>query len=140
MIPLRLFKSKQSAIILCKNCILYTLLPLFCLKTYILKILAVKTQIWRNFTCGLAASSQFHLAPLYTKFKKFHHHDCNIHGCFIIQLVWGAIQTTVSVKVSAIEIINGQRCQMKLRAGRQTESKIPPNLSFHRQIFKNKGF
>ena len=33
-----------------------------------------------------------------------------------------------------------QRCQMKLRAGRQTESKIPPNLSFHRQIFKNKGF
>ena len=29
-----------------------------------------------------------------------------------------------------------QRCQMKLRAGRQTESKIPQNLSFHRQIFK----
>ena len=33
-----------------------------------------------------------------------------------------------------------QRCQMKSRAGRQTESKIPPNLSFHRQIHKNRGF
>ena len=29
---------------------------------------------------------------------------------------------------------------MKLRAGRQTEGKIPQNLSFHRQIFKNYGF
>ena len=27
-----------------------------------------------------------------------------------------------------------KRCQIKLRAGRQTRSKIPPNLSFHRQI------
>ena len=26
--------------------------------------LAVKTQIWRNFTLGLAAGPQFHLAPL----------------------------------------------------------------------------
>ena len=33
-----------------------------------------------------------------------------------------------------------QRCQMKLRAVRQTESKIPPNLRFHRQIVKIKGF
>jgi len=39
-------------------------LPLFCLKTFIFKNLAVKTQIWRNFTLGLAASPQFHLAPL----------------------------------------------------------------------------
>ena len=34
----------------------------------------------------------------------------------------------------------GNRDQMKLRAGCQTESKIPPNLSFHSQIVKNKGF
>ena len=33
-----------------------------------------------------------------------------------------------------------QRCQMKLRACRQTESEIPPNMSFHRQIFKIKVF
>jgi len=39
-------------------------LPLFCLKTFIFKNLAVKTKIWRNFTIGLAASSQFHLALL----------------------------------------------------------------------------
>ena len=33
-----------------------------------------------------------------------------------------------------------QRCQMKLSAASQTRNKIPPNLSFHRQIFENQGF
>ena len=31
--------------------------------------MAVKTHIWRNFTLGLAASSQFHLAPLPKNFQ-----------------------------------------------------------------------
>ena len=31
--------------------------------------------------------------------------------------------------------VHTERCHMKLRARRQTRSKIPPNLSFHRQIF-----
>ena len=49
----------------------------YLLKTFIFKNLAVKSQIWQNFTLSLAASSNFHLAPLRVK-----------HATVLVRFVW----------------------------------------------------